>query len=342
MKALWLKAPNEISLSDIPEPEILPDEVLLKVRAAAICHTDIYTLRGQNPTVIYPIVPGHEFSGVVEKCGSSVKFLKPDDRVSVQTILWCGQCRNCYQGLTSLCKNYCELGSQRNGGFEEKLAVPARYLIRIPDHMKFEEAALAEPAANALSAVLHTDIQLGDNVAVIGPGPIGLLALQFAKLKLPGKLILIGTREERLNVGRKLGATDTINIRRQDPLIAIGDILDGTGVDVVLQCAGTLKATELALQIAGENCRIAIEGTTATLEKMEVAPNYLIEKALTIVGVCGWSADEFAKALEIMELGLIDVKSLITHRFSLEEYKLAFEFADRHKSEVIKAEFIFR
>lgn len=125
-----------------------------------------------------------------------------------------------------------------------------------------------------------------------------------------------------------------LNIRREDPLIAIRDILNGAGVDVVLQCAGTLDATELALEIVGENGRISIEGTTATLEKMEVAPNYLIQKALTIVGVRGWSVHEFARALEIMELGLIDVKSLITHRFSLEEYEEAFEFVDSHKSRI--------
>lgn len=341
MKALWLKAPNEMSLSDIPEPEISTDEVLVKVCAAAICHTDIYTLRGQNPVVTYPIVPGHEFSGVVEKCGSSVKLLKPGDRVSVQTILGCGQCRNCHQGRTTLCKNYSEFGTTRNGGFEEKLAVPARYLIRIADHMTFEEAALAEPAANAFSAVSHARIEPGDNVAVIGPGPVGLLALQFAMLKNPKKLILIGTRETRLALGRKLGATDTINIRQEEPLMAVRDILNGAEVDVVLQCAGTLDATKLALKIAGENGRIAVEGTTATLEKMEIAPNYLVQKALTVFGVRGWSVHEFAKALEIMEMGLIDLKRLITHRFSLEEYKVAFESVNSHKDEVIKAEFVF-
>ena len=321
-------------------PEIGPEDVLLKVGAAGLCHTDLYTLRGQNPTVAYPIVPGHEFSGVVERCGPLVRHVRPGDRVAVMTILACGACRQCRQGRTTHCLNYSELGSQRNGGFSEYAAVPARSLVPVSDRLSLEEAALAEPAANAYSVVSHAGIEPGDRVVIIGPGPIGLLALQFAKLRQPGALILVGTRDERLAAGRRLGATHTIHIRRADPVETIRTLTNGLGADVVLQCAGTVSGTELAFKIVGNSGRIAIEGVTDGTQEVGIAPNQLIFQGLRIVGVRGWSVHEFATAVDLMNLGLLDLESLLTHRLSLDAYESAYTLIDARKDEVIKAQFV--
>jgi 2-desacetyl-2-hydroxyethyl bacteriochlorophyllide A dehydrogenase len=339
VKALEISRPNWIDLVERPVPRIGPEEALIRVAAAGLCHTDLYALRGQNPAVRYPIVPGHEFSGVVEACGPAVRAARPGDPVTVMTILACGHCRHCRQGRTTVCQNYAELGSQRDGGFGEYVAAPARSLVPIDD-LGLPQAAMAEPAANAYSAVRHACIEPGDRVAVIGPGPVGLLALQVARLAQPRDLILLGTRDARLDVGARLGATHLLNVQREDPVGAVHELTDGQGVDVVLRCAGTASATELALQIAATSARVALEGVTAGRETVALAPDALVFRRLTLIGVRGWSEHEFATAVELMKLGAVDAKPLLTHRFGLEEHRAAYRVLDEAKDEVIKAQFI--
>lgn len=336
MKALWLVGPGKMDLVDRPMPEIRPDEVLVRVAAAAICHTDFQSIAGRNSNVHMPIILGHEFSGTVEVCGETVRFIEPGDRVAVPGILACFQCRNCWRGLTTLCLNYSELGARVDGGFAEYVAVPGRVLVSLPDDLSLEAAALAEPAANGLSVARSASIEAGDAVVVIGPGAIGLLALQFARLYHPSSLILIGTRDERLAAGTRLGATHTINIHAQDPVEVVTDITGGRGADVVLQCAGTLSAIQLAMQLIGEGGRVCFEGTLGSSEELCVSPDDLVDRAIKLIGVRGWNQWDFVRALDNIETGLVDVRSLITHTFPLTEYRNAFETAELRKSNALR------
>src|SRR4051812_7697440 len=207
MKALSVIAPHQLQVIDCPIPEIGEDEALVRTAAATICHTDHYILSGQHPFAKYPVTPGHEFSGVVEAVGSKVRHLKPGTRVAVQTLLPCGHCRFCWRGQINLCENMLELGSLRPGGYEEYVAAPAYAMHPIADHFSLEEAAMTEPSANAHAVVRMADIQTNDTVVVVGPGPIGLLVMQYAMLKNPGRLILVGlpNDEPRLKIGKQLG-----------------------------------------------------------------------------------------------------------------------------------------
>jgi L-iditol 2-dehydrogenase len=336
MKALWLAEPGKMDLVDRPKPDIRPDEVLIRVAAAAICHTDFRSISGRNPNVRMPIILGHEFSGTAEVCGEAVRLIKPGDRVAVPGILACFQCHNCWRGLTTLCLNYSELGARVDGGFAEYVAVPGRVLVPISDGFSSEEAALVEAAANGFAVARSASIEAGDSVVVIGPGAIGLLALQFARLYHPRFLILIGTREERLAIGARLGATHTINIHAQDPVEAVTEITNGTGADAVLQCAGTLSATQLAMRVTGEGGRVCIEGTSGSSEELCVNPDDLVDRALKLIGVRGWNQRDFVRALDNIETGLVDVRSLITHTFPLTEYRSAFETAELRKSDSLR------
>lgn len=214
-----------------------------------------------------------------------------------------------------------------------------RNLFRISDELSLEEAALTEPASNAYSAVRQSRIRHGDRVVIIGPGPIGLLALQFARLYYPGVLILLGTRDERLEIGYKLGATHTINVREEDAEEDILGILGGEGADAVVECAGTRSGVELALRLAGLNSRVAIEGLMEPGETARFVPMDAVQKGMSIIGVMGYLVPDFVYSLELLERGLIDVQSIITHRFSLDEWEDAFNMIEKRKSEAMKVVF---
>ena len=336
MKALWLSEPGKMDLAERPMPAIGPDDTLIKVAAAAICHTDFKSIAGKNSNVRMPVILGHELSGTVEACGEAVRFIKPGDRVAIPGILACFQCRNCWKGLTTVCLNYSELGARVDGGFAEYVSVPARVLIRLNDDFPLHEAALVEPAANGFSAARQGAIELNDDVVVVGPGAIGLLIMQFARLYNPRSLILVGTRDARLAVGAQLGATHTINVNKTDPVDAVQEITKGKGADVVLQCGGTIDAMRLGMKLAGDGGRVCIEATLGSTEEFGINADDMINRALRIQGIKGWNQWDFVRALESMQSGLIDVRPLITHTFPLTEYREAFEVAEHRKDEALR------
>lgn len=343
MRALTVTGPHQLEVVDKPIPDIGDDEALVRVAAATICHTDHYILSGNHPFAVYPVTPGHEFSGVVEAVGARVTHLKPGMRVAVQTLLPCGHCRFCWRGEINLCDNLLELGSLLPGGYEEYVAVPAYALHPIADHFSLEEAAMTEPSANAHTVVRMADIPAGDTVVVIGPGPIGLLVMQYALLKNPGRMILVGLPGDRhrLEIGQQLGATDIVALPPDEAIQRIHELTDGRGVDRVLQCAGAASATRLALAVAGMGSTIAIEGVIGGSDSIPLSPDDLITKQITVRGVRGWTAADFAAALRINQSGRINLKALLTHRFQLDDYAAAFEMTAKYTDGVIKAAFVF-
>jgi L-iditol 2-dehydrogenase len=312
------------------------------VAAAAICHTDHYIIGGNHPFVKYPATPGHELSGVVAAVGSHVRNVSVGTRAAVQTLIPCGQCRFCRRGEINVCEDMLELGSLLPGGYEEYLVAPAYAMHPIRDDFSLEYAALTEPSANAHAVVRRAEIQTGDNVVVIGPGPIGLLVMQYAKLKNPNKLILVGlpNDEPRLKVGKELGATDTVGLPTKEAIARIYELTDGQGADRVLQCAGSVHATALALAIAGMNSTIALEGVTGTTETIPLSPDDILQKQITLRGVRGWTVPDFAAALQINQSGRINLDAIITHRFKLEQYAEAIEMTGKYTDGVVKAVFI--
>jgi threonine dehydrogenase-like Zn-dependent dehydrogenase len=316
------------------------DEALIKVANAGLCHTDVIVREGRADWVRYPVIPGHEFSGVVESCGKSVRNLKRGDRVVVHTLIGCGACRYCRVGDTQGCDQYAEIGTMRDGGFAEYCTVPAQYLFKLPDHVSLAEAAMVEPLANAVWAMRRAQPDLGDRVVVIGPGPIGLLAVQVSRLSHPSVLVLVGTRERRLQLGREWGATHIVNYGEGNPLDAVRKILGNGGADVVLECAGTRGALELALQVVGRNGRIIVEGILTPEDRITIAPwDLLLVRAASLIGVSGWETSDFEKAIRLIAGGLVNVKPLITHKFSLDNWETAFNMITKHKDEAVKVEF---
>ena len=337
MKALVLKGIRDMSLKEVPIPEPKVDEVLIKVAAAAICHTDFAAIEGEHSMIKYPCIPGHEFSGSIEKTGDAVWHVKPGDRVTALGYSYCGICKACRRGLHTGCAQMIAIPFHYNGAFAQYVKVPAISVYKIPDDMSFEDAAIVEPAANGLSVVDRAGIYPCDNILVAGPGPIGLLATQFAAMKVPGKLIVSGTRDERLDIAKILGATDTINIRKEDTEKRIDEITDGKGIDAMFYCGGGQEVWDLAENKLTGYGRFILEAVPPKIEsKFTVTPFRFLEKQMTYTGVSGYSAAQFGTALELIAKKKIKTELIISHRFSLDEYEKAFEVAEKRLEGAIK------
>ena len=337
MKALYLTGPKELKLTEIPKPTPSADEALVRVTHAGLCHTDVIIREGNAPWVNYPTIPCHELSGIVEQCGESCKYVQPGDRVSVHTVIYCGHCRACRREDTGGCENRADLGSMRPGGFAEYCVAPERYLYKVPDHVSLEEASMLEPLANAISAVRNVDVKMGQRVVIIGPGSIGLLAVAVARLHSPSSLTLVGTRDTRLAIGSTMGATHTVNITKAGAVERLKkEILEDKGADVVIECAGTQSAIQLALDIMGRNCRIGLEGSLGAGNTFALSGYAMQECSAKIIGISGWLSKDFAQALELVASGMVDVRPIITQRLALEQWEEAFEMITGRKDECVK------
>ena len=230
MKAIIIESPDQVRLAEMALPAPGPGEVLIRSRAVGICGSDVELYQGTRPEGFYryPLVPGHEWSGEVAAIGEQVRWLSMGDRVVAESILSCGTCRNCRVGLTNLCEaGYDEIGFTRPGGLAEYVVVPARLVHRLPRDASFQEAALLEPTAVVAQAFLGAAPRAAETVVVIGDGTIGLLAVQVLHLFSPAALILAGSHDERLAIGRRLGATHTINNKRDDVEQCVRGLTEG-------------------------------------------------------------------------------------------------------------------
>ena len=333
MRAFEVRKPGEYGLIDARVPEITDEEVLVKVGYAAICHSDIDMLTGNRKHLIsYPNIAGHEFAGTIVKTGKKVTAFHEGDRVAIECMIMCRQCAPCDKGMTA-CENYSELGFMRSGGFAEFCAVPARNCHKL-ETMKMEQAALTEPLANGVAITEAAEIRPGDRVVVIGPGPIGLFGLICAKLYQPRQTIMVGTRYNRLKYAEGI-ADALVNIREEDAFARIMELTGGKGADVVLMCATTPSACELALRVAGAGARIIIEGCPGD-EPVPVNFNLFTQKTITIKGSAGANARQFRKVIDLVESGYLDPIPFVTHILPLERIEEGFDILKKRNQDAVK------
>src|SRR3981081_227854 len=234
MKGLLLKQYMELEVTDLPQPEIGPGDVLVRVRACGICGSDVHGLDGRTGRRIPPLVMGHEAAGEVVECGANVTDLRPGDRVTFDSTVYCGRCFHCARGEVNLCDNREVLGVspgpyRRHGAFAEYVAVPRRIMYRLPENLSYEQAALIEAVSVGVHAVNLTPIVLGDVAVVVGSGMIGLATIQAVRHAGAARVIVVDPDDGRLALARSLGATDTINPKTTDPVEAIRAMTDGRG-----------------------------------------------------------------------------------------------------------------
>ncbi|GER89194.1 dehydrogenase [Dictyobacter vulcani] len=258
--------------------------------------------------------------------GELVKDVMPGARVVVESVRYCGICRNCREGATNLCeRGYDELGFTSPGGLAEYVAVPARQVHVLPDHVSFEEGALLEPAAVVAHAFLRAQPRPGGIVTIVGDGPSSLLAVQIARLYSPAVIAVLGFRTERLQLAELYGATHTITMSREDSQTVIRELSGGVGADLVFEGTGHVQAVEEALNTVRRGGTVLLTGLEASIAPLGFSSNLFVLNQITVHGVFGASSAAWNYAIQLLKNGSLQLANLISHRFSLDEYDSALD-----------------
>ena len=318
MKAVVLDAVNKISLKSVDQDKLQSNELLVRVEAAGICGSGRHILHGTYPAN-YPVILGHEFSGIIENAGTSSRF-KVGDRVNVNPNIACGNCLPCKTNLVNLCRNNIAHGVNRNGGLADFVAVPETQLFKLPLSLAPEVGAFCEPIACCIQGLDLANIRQGDSVAIIGGGVIGQLMVQLVK-KAGAEVILLSTRQKsRREMAEKLGATHTIdpqNSNSNDPFIGTAGVAPG-GFDVVLECAGTKETLQQSLEIVRLGGTVILFGVMPQNEVFEIKPFDIFVRQIRIQGSFTGSAVH-SKAVDMVAEQSLVLVPLITHLVGFEE-----------------------
>ena len=323
MKALELVAESEFEYKEVDNPQIKDEEVLIRVKACGICGSDVHGMDGSSGRRIPPIIMGHEASGVIEALGSSVdsSAWKPGDRVTFDSMVYCGECWHCRRGETNLCDNRMVLGVscgdyRNHGAFAEFVAVPERILYKLPDSLSFEHAALTEAVSVAVHAVDLTPIQLDDSAVVVGSGMIGLLVIQSLKAAGCGKVIAVDLDEERLALAKKLGASETVKADSGDVLEAIRQMTEGRGADHAFEVVGMDPTLKTAIDSVRKGGTVTLVGNLKPV--VDFALQEVVTRQINLIGTCG-SAGEYPACLNLIADGTIRVDEIISATVPLSE-----------------------
>ena len=322
------KGAGHLELREVDAPKIAPDEVLIEIKAAAICGTDIHIKHDEFP-YWPPVVLGHEFSGEIVELGSEVEHYQEGDRVVGEPhTKACGKCYFCRTGNIQICPAKRSPGWGIDGAFTKYLKMPEKLLHRIPDHMSFEQAALVEPTANVVHDVLERGrVEAEDFVVVLGPGPIGLLAAMCAKAEGARKVMIVGTPGDealRLKVAREVGIDYVVNLAQEDPIQKTLDLTNGLGADLVVEASGAEPAIRTTVDLVRKMGRITVIGMTG---KADIAFPWdkAIFKACDLLFNLSTSYTSWDRTISLIAERKINVDAIITHREPLTNWEQVFD-----------------
>jgi len=336
MRGALLYGVKDLRVENIDKPKVGPGEVLVKVKAATTCGTDVKIFqRGYVGGVIqYPTVFGHEWAGDVAEVGEGVSWPRKGMRVRAGNSAPCLRCKMCQKGSYNLCEDMMWLW----GAYADYIKVPARMVMvnmqEIPSHLGYEEAAITEPLACVLHGIEEARMRLGDTVAIIGAGPVGLLHLLTAKKMGAEKVIVSDLVEERLRVAKQLGAEEIINAKQEEPIEKVRRLTGGYGADVVIEAIGLPATWEQALRMVRKGGTVLEFGGCPPGTEIKVRTELLHYGEVTVLGTFHTTPVHFKKALSLIASGAIKVKPLITRKMKLDEVKDAFEILTTSKSDL--------
>jgi L-iditol 2-dehydrogenase len=314
MKALLLSEYNRLDVVDVPMPRPAPDEVLIRVEACGICGSDVHGYDGSSGRRIPPLIMGHEAAGRVAALGSAISDLEEGEHVTFDSTIYCGECEYCKTGEMNLCNNRQVLGVstpdfRREGAFAEYLVVPRRVIYKLPANLPFTHAAMIEPLSVAVHAVSLAEIRPETKTLVVGAGMIGLLVLEVLKSAGCKEVYVSDIDDTRLELARKLGATNTINAKTTDTNAALQRLTGGHGIDVSFEAVGSTPTVQSALASLRKGGTMVLIGNV--VPSVEIPLQLVVSRQLTIRGSAA-SAGEYPKCIDLLARGEVKVDSLIT------------------------------
>jgi L-iditol 2-dehydrogenase len=343
MKALVNTAPYILELQDWPVPTYGPDDLLIRVKACAICGSDIKGYSGKTGRRQPPIIMGHEAAGVVEAVGANVTGFRPGDRVCFDSTVYCQRCWYCLNGQRNLCASRQVVGVsegtyRRHGAMAEYVVVPHWIAVHMPGNLTFPQAALIETASIGVHAANRTPLSLNDTVVIVGTGAVGLVTLQAIRLKGAGKVIVTDLSAPRLELARKLGADVTVRAAEPDLLGALRAETGPEGADAVLEAVGIQATIDTALRITRKGGALTLIGNVQP--RVEMGLQEIVTREITLYGVCA-SNGEYADCVELVASGRINVDPLITETARLEDGQVVFDRLYRGAEASLRTVFVF-
>jgi L-iditol 2-dehydrogenase len=316
MRAMVFQGVGDMALQERPDPKAAGGEVVVAVRAAGICGSDVHGYLGATGRRRPGIVMGHEAAGDVIEVGVGVTSVRIGDRVALRSILPCGVCDRCQRGQSNICTDRRGLGMQFDGAYADRILVPEALVLPLPDTLSYADGALIEPLAVAMHAVNRTRFDLMDFVVVIGAGAIGLLTLLAARLRGAGSIVVTDRNDHRLAVAQTLGADLTINVDAADPVAIVRNATGGRGADAVFEAVGISATVAQSLATARSGGQVTWIGNS--LPTVELGMQDLVTRELTLRGAYAFN-EEFEQAADAIAAGWIDVRRLIERTSPLDQ-----------------------
>lgn len=324
MEALVLHGVGDLRLSQMPIPNVFEGQVRVRIGFCGVCGSDIPRIFSKG-TYSFPTVCGHEFAGTIDLCGPGVEEFEQGDSVVVFPLIWCGKCDACENGKYVQCSNYDYLGSRSDGAFAEFVVAPKENLIRVPNGVTLQEAAMTEPAAVALHALRRVkDSLVGKTVAIFGAGPIGLMVAQWARIMGAAQVLLFDIVTEKLELAKRLGFENVFNSIVEDPVDVVNAQTEAKGAHVCIEAAGVPQTYLYALGSAQRGGSVVLLGNpVADVTLPASLISQLMRREVRLLGT--WNSDysisgnddDWRAVLQAMASGMLDLAPLITHKVPL-------------------------
>lgn len=333
MKAIEVTKPGQVSIVERSIPDITESQVLVKVKAAGICGSDVHIYHGKNVFATYPRVVGHEFVGEIVKVGSQVKNIKVGDRVAIDPVVSCGHCYPCRIGRHNVCKTLNVLGVHRDGGYQEYIAVASTSAHKLPDNIPWKIAAMVEPYTIAAQVIDRGRLTAADTVLICGAGPIGLVILQAVKM-VGARVAIMDVIETRLNWAKEMGADFVINAKTSDMAKEMMAFTNNEGASLIFEATGNINVLETCIHsIASPAARVVVLGFSTELVKIPQVD--IMSRELEIIGT-RLNNNKFPQVIEWFAKGLVQPEKILTHTFTFDEAQKAFDFNDGNPQDVCK------
>lgn len=331
MKAVILYGPNNFDSGEFDKPQIGDNDILLKMKSAAICGTDIRILEGKKTKgVRYPSIIGHEICGIIDEVGKNVKYYNVGDKVAIANVMPCKSCHSCLTGRENACLNRKAIGYEYNGGFAEYVLIPDIFVdggnvVKLPENVSFEEGALIEPLACCIRGMKNAGTGFNDTVLILGAGPIGLMHLQLAKIAGAKQVIVSEPINSRREKALKLGADRVVNPNEEDLSKIIMTMTDGIGADIIIMAIGVPTIVNSTIKLCRKGGTVNLFAGFAGTGESTIEVNTIHYNEITLNGSTAYKREDYLQSKDIVVSKKINLKEIITHRFKIDEFKKAYE-----------------
>jgi L-iditol 2-dehydrogenase len=334
MKQAVMTSPGKIEFSDIERPQPEADEVILQTKRIGVCGSDIHVFHGLHPYTSYPVVQGHEIGAVIAEVGAKVSGFAVGDKVVFMPQVTCGECYPCRHGMYHICDKLKVMGFQTGGAAQEFFAIKADMVLKLPESMTLDEAALIEPVSVAVHALSRAGSVEGLKVIVLGAGTIGNLVAQVARASGAKGVMITDVSEYKLEKARLCGLEHVVNPQKEDLGQAILNAFGPDKADLILECVGVQETITQAVSNARKGSTIIVVGVFG--KKPEVDLGLVQDRELSLIGTLMYQKKDYLRAIELVAGGKLRLEPMVTHRFAFQDYLKAYEAIESSGGQYMK------